>query len=77
MKVYSIWKFVTCDLTGHRCGSDDDFPVHFPVTPNCKNCVVYKEFKASGKTVEEFREYYDEVIPKSICTTARHVIKLR
>ncbi len=59
MKTYSIWKFVTCDLTGHKCG-DDDFPIHFPVKPNCKNCDVYKSFKLYKMTVEDFRESCDK-----------------
>ena len=59
MKTYSIWKFVTCDLTGHKCG-DDDFPINFSVKPNCKTCDVYTSFKRSKMTVIEFRESYNK-----------------
>lgn len=68
MKHYQIRKRVFCDLIGGYCTDEHDITV--AVTPDCKSCSVYGEWKESGLLPVEYdelkrKEFYDEYISKS------------
>jgi hypothetical protein len=49
---YQIRKRVICDLVEGECTDEQDITI--PLTPDCKNCCYYKEWKESGMTLELF-----------------------
>jgi len=54
-KPYTIIKSVICIISDTFC-ADEQYSWKSRIVPDCKNCYIYKDWKKSGASMEEYRE---------------------
>jgi len=60
MKYSYVVKHYCCELTGENCGDAICGNYKKSDIPDCDNCSVVDEWKASGLTKEKFREIIEK-----------------
>lgn len=56
-KPYEIKKIVICNISDTWCEGEGAYhDVTRSVAPDCKNCYIYKDWKKSGLSIDEYIE---------------------
>lgn len=63
---YQIRKYVFCDIMDGACTEEADITDY--ISPDCKSCKIYHDWKKSGLTPNEYvkkqhEDYLDESMP--------------
>ena len=58
---YEILKIVRCKISDYWCNGTY-LDINSRAKPDCKNCYIYKDFKKSGLSYEEYREQDDNAL---------------